>query len=156
MRFKVGKKVLRAIQYSIDVALWILVENVEEDFDHKRSTFGYMLTYVDDFLMVGPDDVRNAIEEEISKIWKYKMGFTVKQFDKKNLGASLTFLSTIIRSHPKYGGYTMSQELFIIDTLKQWDMLNSRPAVTPGEVTTAPLLEEENRAGSKLRFHISK
>ena len=94
---------MKAIQSSIDVALWILVENVEEDFDHKRSTYGYLLTYVDDFLMVGPDPVRKAIEEEISKIWKYKLVDTVHQFDEKNPGASLTFLSTIIRSHPKYG-----------------------------------------------------
>ena len=94
--------------------------------------------------MVGPDDIRKAIEEEISKIWDFKLGDTVRQFDKANPGASLTFLSTIIRSHPKFGGFTMSQELFIKDTIKLWNMENSRPAVTPGEVTTVPLPEEEN------------
>ena len=71
MRFRVKKKILRAIQSSIDVALWILVEDVEQNFDHKRETYGYILTYVDDFLMVGPEDVRNVIEEEISRIWKF-------------------------------------------------------------------------------------
>ena len=37
MRFRIGKKVLKAIQSSIDVALWILVEDIDEDFDHKRK-----------------------------------------------------------------------------------------------------------------------
>ena len=32
----------------------------------------------------------------------------------------------------------------MIDTLTTWGMLNSRPVVTPGEVTTVPLLEEDN------------
>ena len=113
MRLKVGNKELQFMQSTIDVALWILVEDKEEHFDHKKQTYGYMLTYVDDFLMVGPDDVRKAIEEGISKIWKFELGNTVRQFDKANLGASLTFLSIAIRSHPKFGGFTMSQELFI-------------------------------------------
>ena len=90
MRFRVGKKVLKAIQSSIDVAVWILVEDIDEDFDHKRSTYGYMLTYVDDFLMVGPTNILNAIEEEISRIWKYKSVPSIHQFDKKNPESSVT------------------------------------------------------------------
>ena len=62
MRFNNGGVRMRAIQSSIDVALWILVEDVLQDFDHKRRTYGYLLTYVDDFLLVGPPNVRNAIE----------------------------------------------------------------------------------------------
>ena len=54
MRFKIKHKTLRAMQSSIDVALWIIVDEAEEDFDHKRKTYGYLLTYVDDFLLAGP------------------------------------------------------------------------------------------------------
>ena len=61
------------MQSSIDVALWILVDQSEENFDHKRKTYGYLLTYVDDFLLVGPSHVRNAIEEEISRVWKSEL-----------------------------------------------------------------------------------
>ena len=32
------------MQSSIDVALWITVDDAEEDFDHKRKTYGYLLT----------------------------------------------------------------------------------------------------------------
>ena len=143
MRFRIKGQRLKAIQSSIDVALWILVNDVEQDFDHKRQTYGYILTYVDDFLLVGPSHVRSAIEEEISRIWKIRVEGHVNQFDNKNPEASLTFLSTVIRSHPKHGGFTMSQEAFIRDVLKNWEMTNCRPLVVPGELTTVALPEEE-------------
>ena len=111
------RKTLEAVQSSIDVALWILVDEKEENFDHKRKTYGYLLTYVDDFLLIGPRRVRNAIEEEISRLWKIRIECQVHQFDAKNPEASLTFLSTVIRSHLKFGGFTMSQEAFIRDVL---------------------------------------
>ena len=38
MRFGLKRQKLKAIQSSIDVALWILVEDVQQDFDHKRQT----------------------------------------------------------------------------------------------------------------------
>ena len=72
------------MQSSIDVALWMLVDQVEQHFDHKRRTYGYLLTYVDDFLLVGPLHVRTAIEEETSRVWKIRIEGQVKQFDNKN------------------------------------------------------------------------
>ena len=51
------------------------------DFDHERKTYGYVLTCVDDFLLVGPSHVRNAIEEEISAVWKIRKEGGVLQFD---------------------------------------------------------------------------
>ena len=69
--------------------------------------------HVDVFLIVGPKDVRNAIEEEVSRIWKLRVEGHVNQFDRKNPDASITFVSTIIRSHPKQGGLIMSQEEFV-------------------------------------------
>ena len=89
--FRTKGKRLKAIQSSIDVALWILVDDVEQDFDLKRHTYGSLLTCVDDFLLVGPLHVRNAIEEEISRIWKIRVEGQVNQFDMKNPQASLTF-----------------------------------------------------------------
>ena len=73
MRFKIKDKRLVLMQSSIDVALWVLVENNSEQFDHTRNPYAYMLTYVDDFLIMGPRDVRNTIEEEISRTWKSKL-----------------------------------------------------------------------------------
>ena len=95
------------------------------------------------FSLVGPLNVQNAIEEAISRIWKIRVEGHVNQFDNKNPEASLTFLSTVIRSHPKHGGFTMSQEAFIRDVLKNWEMTNCRPLVVPGESTTVELPEEE-------------
>ena len=102
MRFRIKHRVLRAMQSSIDVALWVIIDDKESNFDHARKTYGYLLTYVDDFLLVGPSHVRSAIEEEISAVWKVRKEGQVLRFDKKHPEASLTFLSTDIRSHPKY------------------------------------------------------
>ena len=143
MHFQIRNQQLRAMQSSIDVALWILVDNVDKDFDHKRRTYGYLLTYVDDFLIVAPRHVRKAIEEEISRFWKIRIEGEVVQFDKQNPEASLTFLSTVIRSHPTRGGFTMSQEAFIRDVLKTWEMTDCKPILVPGIPTTVELPVEE-------------
>merc|ERR1711867_121277 len=145
MRFKIRHKELKAMKSSIDVALWIVVEIQDENFDHKRKTYGYLLTYVDDFLLVGPAHVRKAIEEEISRFWKIRVEGEVKQFDKKNPEASLTFLSTDIRSHPTLGGFTMTQEAFVRDTLKTWELSECRPLLTPGTPTKVQLPEEDEQ-----------
>ena len=139
LRFLVGNLILRLMQSSIDVALWTVVEDTEEEWDHNRTPYGFVLTYVDDFLVVGPRDVRNAIEEEISKIWQIKVTGDINQFDPDNFDASLTFLSTTIRSHPTHGGFSMTQEEFTRDVLKTWEMSDCRPVVTPGEPITTEL-----------------
>ena len=94
-------------------------------------------------MVVGPLDVRNAIEEEISRIWEIKVPGKVDQFDTANPDASVTFLSTNIRSHPTLGGFTMTQEEFIRDVLKTWDMTNCRPLLMPGEPCSTVLPEED-------------
>ena len=95
-------------------------------------------------MVVGPPKVRSAIEEEISKLWEIKFTGSVNQFDNINFDASVTFLSTTIRSRPTLGGFTMSQEDFIQDTLRVWGMKDCRPLLTPGEPTAIELPEEGN------------
>ena len=68
----------------------------------------------------------------------------VNQYDEANPDASLTFLSTVIRSHPKFGGFTMSQEPFVRDVLKTWEMTNCRTLVQPGEETKIELPTEKD------------
>ena len=53
MRFQVAGKMHKVVQSSIDVAFWMIVEDGDEDFAHKRTTCGYVLTYVNDFLIEG-------------------------------------------------------------------------------------------------------
>ena len=144
MRFRIKGRVLRAVKSSIDYALWMLVDSQPQEFDHKVKAEAYLLTYVDDFLMVGPQYVRNVIEEEISAIWKARVEGQVNQFDKANPDASITFLSTLIRPHPKYGGFTMCQEAFIRDMLKTWEITDCRSLSVPGEVSSVELPEESN------------
>ena len=54
MRCRTKHRVLKAMQSSIDVARWVIVEDKEYDFDHERKTYGYLLTYVDDFFASWP------------------------------------------------------------------------------------------------------
>merc|ERR1711973_37264 len=145
MRFQIKHKKLKAMKLSIDVALWIVVDIHDEDFDHKRKPYGYLLTYVDDFLLVGPAHVRKAIEEEISRFWEIRIEGGVKQYDKKNPEASLTFLSTDIRSHPTCGGFTMTQEAFVRDVLKTWELTDCRPSLVPGIPTKVQLPAEDEQ-----------
>ena len=66
----------------------------------------------------------------------------VSQFDAANLEASVTFLSTNIRSHPTLGGFTMTQEEFIRDFFETWEMSTCKPLFTPGEPAPTELQEE--------------
>ena len=54
MKFHIKHNKLKAVPSSIDVALWIIVDLTDEHFDHKRKTYGYVLTYVDDFFLLDP------------------------------------------------------------------------------------------------------
>ena len=62
MRITLRNEKFKFLQSSIDVALWTLVRDNEELFDHNRQVVGYLLTYVDDFLIAARKDMRNAIE----------------------------------------------------------------------------------------------
>ena len=82
----------------------MIVDEDASKFAHKRKTYGYILTYVDDFTIVGPIDLQKANEEEISRCWKIKTTRSVDQFDSQDPDAPLNFLSTTVRSHPKKVG----------------------------------------------------
>ena len=128
-----NRKKLKLTQSAIDVALWTLTKDDDELFDRNRKTLGFVLTYVDDFLIAGT--TRNALEEEISRIWDIKSTGNLNQMDKdQSLDKSIVYLSTTIRLHPSSRGFTLSQEAFIRDLLDTWQMSNCRPVVTPGEV----------------------
>ena len=122
------------------MALWVSVPDDDEDFDHNHKTFGYVLTHVDDFLIVAPKDHRNDIEEGISRTWAIKVIGDVSRFDSQNPDESLTFFSTVIRSHTEVGGFSLSQEPFIRGILKTWEMSECRLLPTPGDQDSAVLL----------------
>ena len=44
MKFRIKRRTLRAVQSSIDVALWVVVDLIDENFDHKRKT--WLRTYL--------------------------------------------------------------------------------------------------------------
>ena len=91
LRIRVEDGVLRFMSSCIDIALWILVADDQEECDHNRTPRAFLLTYVDDFLVIGPQNIRNAIEEEISRIWQIKVTGQVNQRDVSNPDASVTF-----------------------------------------------------------------
>ena len=130
--FHVRKIVLRLCKTGIDLALWTIVEDTNHNQLHEVQTFGYVLTYVDDFLIVGTQPIRSRIEEEIARIWSCKLTGNVDQYNIDNPAQSLTFLSTTIRSPPD-GGFLLDQELFVKDLLSTWQMTESNSSVAPGD-----------------------
>ena len=61
---------VRLFQSAIDAAMWIVVHDDGFVSHHLRTVVGYLLTYVDDFLLFGPKLMRNLLEEEIAANWK--------------------------------------------------------------------------------------
>ena len=55
---------MKFIQSCIDVALWILVQDDDEEFDHNRVPLGFLLTYVYDSLVEGAECDRGGDFED--------------------------------------------------------------------------------------------
>ena len=103
LRLKVNRCKFRLAKSTIDTALWTIHEDTEKVFLHQIEPVGFLLTYVDDFLIAGPTDIRACLEEEISQMWKTKTTGIIDQLvdGRKDSGESITFLSAVIRAYPK-------------------------------------------------------
>ena len=95
MRISWKEKKYKLLQSNIDQALWTIVEDDGSQFLHEMKKVGYVLTYVDDFMIVAEKSLRRQFEEEISRHWKIKVTGSIDQDGGER---SLIFLSTQIRT----------------------------------------------------------
>ena len=54
------------LQSNFDQALGTITEDVDSNFMHHMKKVGYVLTYVDDFMVAAEKSLRSKFEEEIS------------------------------------------------------------------------------------------
>ena len=126
------EKKYKLLQSNIDQALWTIVEDDGSQFLHEMKKVGYILTYVDDFVIVAEKSLRRQFEEEISRHWKIKVTGSIDQDGSERV---LTYLSTEIRTTSS-GGFFLDQEKFTNDLLKTWEHANCKSSSTPGEKNT--------------------
>ena len=61
LRITVGGKQCRLAQSQVDPAMWAIIEDGPYKLGHQVQPLGYLLSYVDDFLIAGDDVVRKAL-----------------------------------------------------------------------------------------------
>ena len=59
-RFSWNKKTYKLLQSNIHQALWTIVEDDESRFLHEMKKVGYVLTYVDDFMIVAENHFEDS------------------------------------------------------------------------------------------------
>ena len=101
---------LKLVQSYADPAVWTIV-------DDNGEIHGYMLSYVDDFLFVGNDDVIAALQGKIASIWKVSVQETISQ---KTPG-TLRYLSIDVTIDKK-GTTSLSQAGYCSELLEKWGM----------------------------------
>ena len=57
LRLTVNRCKFRLTKSTIDTTLWTIHEDTEKVFLHQIKPVGFMLTYVDEFLIAGPTDI---------------------------------------------------------------------------------------------------
>ena len=138
MRISWKNRTYKLLQSNIDQPLWAIVQSEGYQFLHDVKKVGYVLTYVDDFMMIAEKSLRSKFEEDISRHWKIKVTGSI---DQDGSGRSLTFLSMEIGTTSS-GGFFMNQEKFINDLSQTWKFVNCKPSCTPGVKGSSVSLEE--------------
>lgn len=109
----------------------------------KNSVIGkrvILIVYVDDIILTGDHN------EEISKL----KDFLAKEFEVKDVGILRYFLGMKIARYKK--GISISQRMYILNLLKETDMLSCKPAGTPMESNVKLGLKTNDKPVDKERY----
>ena len=159
MKITIDGEVCRLVQSTVDASVWCIVPESEVETPlHTRRVLGYLLSYVDDFLIAGADNTRDAVCDALKSIWSCKSTGSVRYGSRDEA----TYLSSTIKATKD--GYILHQQKFVEDLLKSWGMDECRPAATIGaeamtkevdiineeEDLTVEVVESEVRQAQKL------
>ena len=89
---------------------------------------GYVLIYVDDFLIAAPASIMNTVIGAIQKVWKT----SDPKYVHPKIPSSAEFLGITLRSVPT-GGLTLDQSIYAEKLLKAYTMDKASPSMTPGD-----------------------
>ena len=139
LQITIDGEVCRLVQSNVDASVWCLVPAPEVGAPlHQRRVLGYLLSYVDDFLIAGADSTRAAVCDALKSIWSCKSTGSVRYGSHDEA----TYLSSTIQATKN--GYLLHQQKFVEDLLKSWGMAECRPAATVGADTMTKEVEVIN------------
>ena len=127
LRITVGGRQCRLAQSHVDPAMWAIIEDGPPLLSHQVQPLGYLLSYVDDFLIAGDTAVRQALCTVLESTWTCKRTGEVRY---KSTDEAV-YLSATIQGTSD-GAYLLHQQKFVEDLLKCWSMDSCRPSTTPG------------------------
>ena len=114
-------------QSVIDPSVWVIVraDNVAEAAGSGATlgdtgVVGFLVTYVDDFLILGGDALTDRVTDVIKQKWK----ITEKPKVSYGSGNSVEYLSVNITAYPT--GYFLDQTVYTQDLLAKWSMSECR------------------------------
>ena len=128
MTFKIGKETHHFQQSHIDPSVWTIVKGSVApegagflDRSVKpEDVVGYLVVYVDDFLILGAGSTINAVTETVKSKWKITDKPTLKWGSK----LSVEYLSVEISAVSD--GWHLSQAVYCKDLLAKWGMEECR------------------------------
>ncbi|OLP85824.1 hypothetical protein AK812_SmicGene33144 [Symbiodinium microadriaticum] len=124
--------VMKLEQMVTDNQVWRIVRE-----DGQEGTYGYLLVYIDDLLVNGPENVMWSFFEWLSAKWE------VDELDVMDFGHPIKFLGTEL--HRVEGGVEMAQEGFVKELLRTYGHNGTRSKLQ-GPRETMILSDEEERA----------
>ena len=100
----------------VDTSLWCIVDKEEPQQESRRKVYGYILTYVDDYLYTAEDAFMPQIEAFVKELW------TVSLQPVLHYGTTgvLTYLAFTIEG--RCDGYCVHQQAYIHDLIEKWGM----------------------------------
>ena len=78
LRFQCGADRLALVQSYADSSLWTVVKDAEEIHMHHRVALGYLVTYVDDFLIASSEQVTLDLMAAVESLWACTRGATIE------------------------------------------------------------------------------
>ena len=128
LKCKVKSEVYVVQRSGIDSDLWLILrEPCRATTRMEPSPVGFLIVYVDDFLVLGSRIILDAMLATLSKTWECGSLQTVRS----GSGESLQFLGLNICLE-KAGSIWIDQKQFSLDLLEKWKMKDANPTKTPG------------------------
>ena len=117
VRFTDGAMKYRLLRSDIDPSLWMIVEDVKEiRVASRQRCYGYIMTYVDDYLYTAADSIIAQVEAFVQELWQC----SIQPVLKYGSSGSLTYLGVTIEG--RVDGYAIHQKSYVSDLLEKWQM----------------------------------